>query len=217
MAAGGALQTLMAAPALYGLGRGIGKVTTAADPAMDTIAQTNQMSDDVAKYLEEANAPKIWGGSAYVPRDARAKFSVTEPRFDASFGNDNGRLKPIGAFAGPDAGSSAASSLTLTPPKYNANGSGMSQIVKDGQPAGYVQFSVKDGKATIHDIKTHEGSNSLGVGGVRDLLGAFRQIAPDVTSMRGVREPTMKTGPTRQGADQSGYGEREQFIDMPLE
>lgn len=98
LAANGAVGMLLGAPALHGIGRGIGKVTSRADPATDTIAQTDQMSDDVARYLEEANAPKIMEYPPYIPQDAWKMRPTRAPQFDRSMANDNGRLQPIGAF-----------------------------------------------------------------------------------------------------------------------
>jgi hypothetical protein len=54
MAASGAAQTLLAAPGLYGIGRGIGKVTTPQNPSYlldDAVPETFRIPDDVASHM----------------------------------------------------------------------------------------------------------------------------------------------------------------------
>jgi hypothetical protein len=100
-------------------------------------------------------------------------------------------------------------------PSIRLKGSnGLAQIMRGDEPIGYVKYGVDGNAATIHDIKTYDGSNALGLSGLRELREAFREIAPDVKTFQGVREPTMKTGAARQGADASGYGERRQSVDL---
>jgi len=110
---------------------------------------------------------------------------------------------------------SAGGNLMKGAPRISLKGSnGLAQIMRGDEPIGYVKYGVDGDAATIHDIKTYDGSNALGLSGLRELREAFREIAPDVKTFQGVREPTMKTGAARQGADASGYGERKQSVDL---
>lgn len=168
------------------------------------LAWPGLLADPVERSYQAANTP--------IPaiNDDQAWANKSTAFFDAA------SLAPLGGALGAvdNAVGAFGGKLNLSAPKFNPTGQNLASILRDGKHAGYVAFSINDGTATINDIKMVDGSNALGLSGLRELREAFRELAPNVTTFQGVREPTMKTGQARAGADAAGYNQRMQTVKL---
>lgn len=168
-----------------------------------------------------ATSPVEAGKRAY---DSGMPLSTTDPDAAEAAYKDmaevalgtmlGGSVASMGSGAARGAVGSAGGKLRLGPVDRTPFGGGQADIFDGDRLLGRVSYAVDGSVAQIDDIAVADGSNSLGVSGIKALREAFREIEPNVTRFEGGRAPGMKTGAARQGAIGAAYPKRLQQLDI---
>jgi hypothetical protein len=109
---------------------------------------------------------------------------------------------------------SAGGKLRFSNVTRDPSGENIAFIERDGQPYGQAIYTKHGDAVNVENLTVPDGSNALGLGGLRALREAFREIEPRATRFMGDRIPEMKTGPSLDGARNAGQGVRRQSLDI---
>jgi hypothetical protein len=102
----------------------------------------------------------------------------------------------------------AANLPSRAPAEFQAGAKPLAyDLVQNGDDIGRIEMMINPqrGEAFIDNFVSGGGSNSLGLGGIRAIRDALRELHPEVKRFSGFRDVDMKTGGARAGADAAGY------------